>query len=311
VSNSISYEETHKQKLQSTERSVGVAQEPENITRGKSNIPVDDGEFFVRVVPRIEVVLGAVLNTVNDVVCEHKTLTPMVYRDDGTAEAGGEPVSLYRPLNRTKNGAAVEPLTAVYEYLQNLKLENFLIVADDAAIKARTDKLIAAINKQLQESFGGPDYEQMGLEFSIARGDYFAASVSEYRTKESETVNTIQLVVRVNIHAASLTEVASDAAEAIRLFDLGYRQPLRNYATASKIKTSIAVAFDVSNFNVRPNLLSLFSALCVEDGAAANPVNQDDHIHDANVMVTVGLTNPNAEAAPAKSGKLKPKQTKK
>lgn len=311
MSNNISYDETHKQKLQSTARVVGIAQEPENVTRGKVNIPVSDGEFFVRIVPRVEVVLGAVLNTVNEVVCEHKSLTPIIQREDGVTEIGGEPINLYRPLNRKQGGAAIEPLTAIYEYLMALGLEQYLIVADDAAIKARTETLINNINKQLQDSFGGPDYEQAGMEFSVARSDYFAASVSEFHVKESETVNTIQLVVRVNIHAASLTDVANDTAEAMRLFDLGYRQPIRNFANATKLNTSVAVAFDVSNFNVRPTLLTLFSALCAEEGAAAEAVNTDDHIHDANVMVTVALTNPNAEAAPAKSGKPKPKQIKK
>uniref|UniRef100_A0AB39CE23 Uncharacterized protein n=1 Tax=Pseudomonas phage HRDY3 TaxID=3236930 RepID=A0AB39CE23_9VIRU len=306
----ISYDEAAKQRLQSTERSVGVAQEPANVTRGKANIPQEDNEFFVRIVPKVEIVLGAVLNTVNDVVSEHKTITPVVQGENGVFEAGGEPLSMFRPLSRQKNGCARQPLTDVYEYLQSLQLENYLIVADGPAIEARTQKLINSINKQLQESFGGPDYEQLGLEFSIARSDYFAASVTDFHAMESETVNTIQLVVRVNIHAASLTETATDPAEAITEFDAGYRQVVRNFATASSLKTSLAVAFDVSNFNVRPNLLSLFSALCAESGAEASAVTEADHIHDANVMVRVSLKNPNAKAPVKPAAKPKPKVKK-
>lgn len=295
----ISYNEAHKQRLESTERHVGVAQEPEYISvPQKAPIPAED--YPVRIVPKVEIVLGATLNTVNDVVEQHKTLTPLIYGENGEAQAAGEPISLFRPLSTKNNGAAVEPLQALYLYLESLQMDRFLIVADEVALQQRIDHLIECLDVQLKNSFGGPAYEQQGLDFSIARRDYFAASVTDYRARDGETVNTIQLIVRVDIHAASLTSTSSDPAEAISAFDTSYRKVIKNIATATKIKTGLSVAFDVSNFTVRPNLLSLFNVLCTEEGATAKAVNTQDKSRNANVMVSVALTNPNAKAAPKK-----------
>lgn len=307
----ISYQEAHKQQLQSSERQLGTAAEPANVTRGKANIPVETtGEFPVRIVPRVEVVFGAVLNTVNDVVEAHKSFTPLVAYDAGTFEEGEEEISLYRPLSRKNNGAAVQPLTALYEFLAGLELEQYLIVCEESVLQQRVQGLIDTLHAQLQDSFGGVAFEQNGLDFSIARRDYFATSVTQYTADQSKTVNIIHLVIRVHIHAASLTGTSSDPAEAISAFDASYRQVIKNFASATKISTQVAVAFDVSNFTVRPNLLSLFSALVAEPGAEADAVNPDDHI-DANVIVTVALTNPNAKlrTAPKKKvGQVTPKK---
>jgi hypothetical protein len=293
VSNDISYQEQHKQQLQSSERQLGVAAEPENVTRTKANIPTRTaGEFPVRIVPRVEVVFGAVLNTVNEVVEQHKTLTPFISADNGVVEEAVDSVSLFRPLSRKDNGAALEPLTALYEFLQGLELEQFLIVCEESLLQQRVQGLIETLHSQLQDSFGGAAFEQHGLEFSVARSDYFSTSVTQYMVEE-KTVNIIHLVIRVYIHAASLTSASADPVEAISAFGASYRQVIKNFAVATKIKTQVAVAFDVSNFTVRPNLLSLFTALCAEPGAQADAVNKDDHI-DANVIVSVALTNPNA-----------------
>lgn len=301
--NNISYEAAHKQQLQSSERQLGTAQEPENVIRTKANIPTKiANEFPVRIVPCVEVVFGAVLNTVNEVVEQHKTLTPVIAYGNGVVEEGSEEISLFRPLSRKQNGAALEPLTALYEYLSGLELEQYLIVCEDSVLQERVAGLIDSLHAQLQDSFGGPAYEQNGLEFSVARGDYFSTSVARYTAAESKTVNTIQLVIRVHIHAASLTNTPTDPVEAISAFDASYRQVIKNFATATKIKTQVAVAFDVSNFTVRPNLLSLFTALCAETGAEADAVNPDDHI-DANVIVSVALTNPNAKRTVPKTVK--------
>lgn len=300
----ISYAEGHKQQLESTERHVGVAQEPENLTRPKAEA-IGPDEFPVRVVPRVEIVLGAVLNTVNDVVEQHKVLTPIIYNEAGQAEPAGQPVSLFRPLSRPNNGAAIEPLEQLYTFLQEMAVDRYLIVADEVTMQARVAHLVNCIDAQLKASFGGNAYEQQGLEFSIARSDYFAASVADYRTRETDTVNTIQLVIRVNIHAASLTSAPTEPAEAIKHFDLSYRQVVKNFATATGIKTTLATAFDVSNFTVRPNLLVLFGILCNEPGASAKAVNTQDHIHDANVMVSVALKNPNAKTEKKVKAKTK------
>jgi len=301
VNNDISQSEAHKQQMESTERHVGVAQEPEILSRPMRGMtPLAPSDFPVRIVPKVEIVLGATLNTVNDVVEHYKTLTPLIYGDNGEATAAGEPISLFRPLSTKNNGAAVQPLQSLYTYLEELAMDRYLIVADEAGLQQRIDHLIECLSEQLQKSFGGQAYEEQGLEFSIARRDYFAASVTDYRARDGETVNTIQLIVRVDIHAASLTSTSSDPAEAISAFDTSYRKVIKNMATATKIKTSVAVAFDVSNFTVRPNLLTLFNVLCTEEGATAKAVNKQDKSRTANVMVSVALTNPNAKAAPAK-----------
>lgn len=311
MSNDISYNEAHQQQLKSSERQLGTAAEPANVTRGKENIPVKvAGEFPVRIVPRVEVVFGAVLNTVNEVIEQHKTLTPLIGHDNGVVEEEDNSVSLYSPLSRKNNGAALQPLESLYEFLAALELEQYLIVCEDSVLQQRIQGLIDTLHSQLQDTFGGSAFEQHGHDFSVARSDYFSTSVTQY-TVEEKTVNNIHLVIRVYIHAASLTNTPDDPVEAINTgFGAPYRQVIKNFATATKIKTQIAVAFDVSNFTVRPNLLTLFTALCAEPGAQADAVNKDDHI-DANVIVSVALTNPNAKvkAAP-KKGVVSPAKRK-
>lgn len=306
----ISYQDKQKQQLQSSERQLGTAAEPENVTRNKANIPAETtGEFPVRIVPRVEVVFGAVLNTVNEVVEAHKSFTPVIAYEAGNFEEADNEISLYRPLTRKFNGAAIQPLESLYEFLQGLELEQYLIVCEDAVLQQRITGLIDTLHVQLQDAFGGVAFEQQGLDFSIARGDYFSTSVTQYTAEKSKTVNIIHLVIRVHIHAASLTNQTSDPAELLNTFELGYRQVIKNFASATKIQTQIAVAFDVSNFTVRPNLLALFSALCAEPGAEADAVNKDDHI-DANVIVSVGLTNPNAKTRTAPTKKAGPSKLK-
>jgi hypothetical protein len=306
----ISYQDKQKQQLQSSERQLGTAAEPENVTRNKANIPAETtGEFPVRIVPRVEVVFGAVLNTVNEVVEAHKSFTPVIAYEAGNFEEADNEISLYRPLTRKFNGAAIQPLESLYEFLQGLELEQYLIVCEDAVLQQRITGLIDTLHVQLQDAFGGVAFEQQGLDFSIARGDYFSTSVTQYTAEKSKTVNIIHLVIRVHIHAASLTSQTSDPAELLNTFELGYRQVIKNFASATKIQTQIAVAFDVSNFTVRPNLLVLFSALCAEPGAEADAVNKDDHI-DANVIVSVGLTNPNAKTRTAPTKKAGPSKLK-
>lgn len=310
MSNDISYNEAHEQQLKSSERQLGIATEPENVTRNKENIPVKvAGEFPVRIVPRVEVVFGAVLNTVNEVIEQHRTLTPLIGHDNGVVEEEDNSVSLYSPLSRKYNGAALQPLESLYEFLAALELEQYLIVCEDSVLQQRIQGLIDTLHSQLQDTFGGPAFEQHGLDFSVARSDYFSTSVTQY-TVEEKTVNNIHLVIRVYIHAASLTNTPDDPVEAINsAFGAPYRQVIKNFATATKIKTQIAVAFDVSNFTVRPNLLTLFTALCAEPGAQADAVNKDDHI-DANVIVSVALTNPNAKVKTAPKKGVAPAKRK-
>ena len=306
--NNISYEETHKQQIDSGVRHVGVAQEPQNIVRTQRNIAQPDDEYLVRIKPHVEVVFGAVLNSVNEVVEQHKTYVPGQYAAFDQSQQLGEQVSLHRPISVAANGAARAPLTSLYEALAALELQTYLVLGNANQQQERVAKLVATLHKQLQNSFGGDDFEELGQDYAIARSDYFSTSVTQYESVDEETVNTIHLVVRINIHASSLTSTSEDPGEAIKVFDTQYRQVIKSFASASDIPTQIAVAFDVSNFNVRPNLLVLFSALCTEPGAEASAVNADEH-PDANVMVSVALKNPNAiaKAAP-KAGKPKPKK---
>ncbi|MOA34242.1 hypothetical protein D3C78_1556030 [compost metagenome] len=64
---------------------------------------------------------------------------------------------------------------------------------------------------------------------------------------------------------------------------------VKNFANATGIETGVHVAFDVSNFTVRPQLLSLFTALCGEEQASIEAVNPQ-HYHGANTLVSVVLS---------------------
>lgn len=288
MSNDISYEDKQTQQLHSEQVEIGVAQEPENTVRTRHNIPAAleiNSEYPITFTPRVDVYLGVMLNTVNEVVEAH----PIVEVDDN-------PISLLRPLNRAKSGIAVQPMEKLYEFLSDITQHKYLLLAaDDAAIHDRLTSTIDSIHAQLLDHFGGDPLEQEGLEFSIARRDFFTTTVSFDVVETNvgmQTVNDIQLIVSVYIHAASLTNLKVDATEMANTVKTQYRTVLRNFARASGIETNLGVVFDAGNFSVRPSVLNLFSALIqISEGKVA-VVHNEAHLPDgANIVVSLDLNS--------------------
>jgi len=286
--NDISYEEKQTQQLHSEQHAVHVAQEPENTVRTRHNIPAPlelNAEYPIRFTPRVEVYLGAILNTVNEVVEANKVL-----------DVEGNQVNLNRPLSRKNGGIALQPLEKLYEFLTDITQHNYLLLAaDDAVIQDRLTASVESIHAQLLEHFGGDPLETQGLEFSIARSDFFTTSVGFAVDEVNvglQTVNDIQLIVSVYIHAASLTSLPTDAADAINTVNTQYRKVLSNFAKASGIETTVSIVFDAGNFSVRPSVLNLFTALIAGGAGKAVVVHNAQHLpEEANIVVSLDLNS--------------------
>lgn len=285
--NDISYEEMQRQQLHSISKTPEAAHEPANTVRTRINLPAAleiDAEYPIRFTPRVEVYLGAICNTVNEVVEAH----PIVEVEDN-------PISLFRPLSRAKSGIAVAPLEKLYAFLADVTQHNYLLLAtDEAAITNRLTTMVDSIHAQLRESFGGDPLESEGFEFSVARSDFFKTSVG-YRVEQTQvglqTVNDIQLVVSVYIHAASLTKTSLESMDALNTVNSQYRTVIRNFVKATGIDTTLNIAFDVGNFSVRPSVLSLFSALIADGAGEATAVSpRSSHLPDGvNILVSLDL----------------------
>jgi hypothetical protein len=289
MSNDISYEAKQTQQLHSEQVEIGVAHEPENTVRTRHNIPAAleiNSEYPIRFTPRVEVYLGAICNTVNDVVEAHPIVTDPL----------DNPISLLRPLSRAKVGIAIEPMEKLYEFLSDITQHNYLLLAaDDAAIHDRLTTTVESIHAQLLEHFGGDPLEQEGMEFSIARRDFFTTTVS-FEVVETtvglQTVNDIQLIVSVYIHAGSLTSLKTDIAEMANTVKTQYRTVIRNFARASGIDTQLSVVFDASNFSVRPSVLNLFNALIqISEGKVAVVQNETHLPDEANIVVSLDINS--------------------
>lgn len=270
------------------ERQLGAAPEPANTTAPRtatSNFTPKQGtwahEWPVRFIPRVEIIVGAIDNFVNSVV-----ETVKEHEEDGTT------YSLLRPLSLKANGIAIKPLTALYEMLQGMDATNYVfLAADDEQINKRAEMLLQKIQQQLRASFAGDAFEVPGEEYSISRSDFYTTSVALAnkvgQTATHETVNDVELIVSVYIHAAGLT---SDSA---KLTDVSasYSKVVRNLVKSTGIETSLDIVFDVANFKTRPNILDLFGGLCVSElSEKVEAVTNAKHIPaEANIGVSINL----------------------
>jgi hypothetical protein len=287
--NDISYEDKQTQQLHSEQPVIGVAQEPENTVRTRHNIPTAleiNSEYPITFTPRVDVYVGALLNTVNEVVEAHPILT----------DVNDNPICLSRPLSRAKSGIAIQPMEKLYEFLTDITQHKYLLLAaDDAAIHDRLTSTVESIHAQLLDHFGGDPLEQEGAEFSIARRDFFTTSVSFDVVETNvglQTVNDIQLVVSVYIHASSLTSLKVETLEIANTVKTQYRTVLRNFARASGIETRFGVVFDAGNFSVRPSVLNLFTALIQHSEGKVAVVHNEAHLPDeANIVVSLDINS--------------------
>lgn len=270
------------------ERQLEVAPQPANVTHPRtatSDFTPKTGtyahEWPVRFIPRVEIIVGALDNFVNAVVETVKEHT-----EDGTT------YSMLRPLSLKANGIAIKPLTALYEMLQGMDATNYVfLAADDEQINKRAEMMLQKIQRQLRDSFAGDAFEVPGEEHSISRSDFYTTSVALAnkvgQTSAHETVNDVELIVSVYIHAAGLT---SDTA---KLSDVSasYAKVVRNLIKSTGIETSLDVVFDVSNFKERPSILDLFGELCVSDlSEKVEAVTNAKHIPaGANIGVSINL----------------------
>lgn len=270
------------------ERQLGAAPEPANTTAPRtatSDFTPKQGtwahEWPVRFIPRVEIIVGAIDNFVNSVV-----ETVKEHEEDGTT------YSLLRPLSLKANGIAIKPLTALYEMLQGMDATNYVfLAADDEQINKRAEMLLQKIQQQLRASFAGDAFEVPGEEYSISRSDFYTTSVALAnkvgQTATHETVNDVELIVSVYIHAAGLT---SDSA---KLTDVSasYSKVVRNLVKSTGIETSLDIVFDVANFKTRPNILDLFGELCVSElSEKVEAVTNAKHIPaEANIGVSINL----------------------
>ncbi|AFH14693.1 hypothetical protein LU11_gp162 [Pseudomonas phage Lu11] len=282
MSDTISHEDRQQQQLHMRQKDLPPAQEPEVFNRLQSHNASNrnlKGEFLLKLVPRVDVVLSACLNTVNDVVDEHRTLI-----------IGGEERSLYRPLSRKEQGVAIQPLTDLYQYVTEIAANEYVVFGTDKDHAERVSALVELLNQHMKASFAGSAYENENgdSEFAISQRDYFQTSI-HVSDVERGTVNVVYLSIRVIIHAASLTKGNADPETAVKNFNGSYRTVVKNFANATGIETGVHVAFDVSNFTVRPQLLSLFTALCGEEQTSVEAVNPQ-HYHGANTLVSVVLS---------------------
>lgn len=275
------------ERVRMEERVLTPAQEPANTRRpmqvGISN-PISEYPF--RIIPHIHVFLGAVCNTVNDVVEEVKEL-----EIDGSDKT----TNLFLPLSRNKNGIAVEAFDSTFRFVESLSNQNYvLLAADEAVAKDRIESFVASVREKLSTSFEGDVLEQPNMQFSIDRADMFKTDIelvyARNEAVDAQTVNEVHVNVSIYIHVADLTGI--DSAEK---FNKRYKAFVRNAANATEVDTSLYVAFDVSNFLLRPTTLALFNSLLIDETVnvlsveAVNGVRK--HLPDeANIIVGVALT---------------------
>ena len=281
-------EDIARDRIRMEERVLEPAQEPASVTRPKQSVAdkaYQLSDFPIRLIPRMEVYLGAVANTVNDVVEEVRIL-----EIDGSEST----INLYLPLARKKNGIAVEPLDSVFRFMGDLAQQQYLIIAtDEQAATQRIEAFVEAIHGKLSSSFGGELIEQENSDFSIDRADMFKTTVGldyqQVNAVDSQTVNEVHVIVSVYIHVADLVNM--DNGES---FNKRYKAYIRNAAAATGVPTSLAVAFDVSNFLLRPNVLSLFTSLLSDETVKAQSVetvNGAKHLPPSvNTVVSVDLS---------------------
>ena len=117
------------------QRVLEVAPEPANTVRPKEVRNEEQlHDFPIRIMPRLEVYLGALANTVNEVVEEVKIL-----EIDGSEKT----VSLIMPLSRKNHGVAVEPLDTLFRFMGDLASQQYLIVAaDEHAATSRIETMV-------------------------------------------------------------------------------------------------------------------------------------------------------------------------
>lgn len=268
------------------QRVLEVAPEPANTVRPKEVRNEEQlHDFPIRIMPRLEVYLGALANTVNEVVEEVKIL-----EIDGSEKT----VSLIMPLSRKNHGVAVEPLDTLFRFMGDLASQQYLIVAaDEHAATSRIETMVQSIHDKLSVTFGGELIEQENSDYSIDRADLFKTTVgldySQVSAPDAQTVNEVHVIVSVYIHVAHLTSV--DNAE---MFNKRYKALIRNAASATGVPTTLAVAFDVSNFLLRPSTLALFNSLLTDETVnvlSVETVNGVEHLPDeANTIVSVELS---------------------
>lgn len=268
------------------QRVLEPAPEPANTVRPKEVRNEEQlHDYPIRIMPRLDVYLGALANTVNEVVEEVKIL-----EIDGSEKT----VSLIMPLSRKNHGVAVEPLDTLFRFMGDLASQQYLLVAaDERAATGRIESLVQSIHDKLSATFGGELIEQENSDYSIDRADLFKTTVgldyTQVSAPDAQTVNEVHVIVSVYIHVAHLTSV--DNAE---MFNKRYKALIRNAASATGVPTTLAVAFDVSNFLLRPSTLSLFNSLLTDETVnvlSVETVNGVKHLPDeANTIVSVELS---------------------
>lgn len=240
-------------------------------------------EWPVRLVPVVRVHFGALLNPVNDVVEELRKSKVDVLDTDGNY------LNLSLPLSRKNNGIATKSLESLYIYLQDLKLGEYLILGSVETVNERVESLIENITKQMETLFFGEPIEMEGFDFVIDRRDYFKVAVDRQMVTKNntgkQTVNEVQLLVDVYIHAASLT-VSEDTDN----LQKSYVTTVRNAARTFDIATEAYVLFDVANFSVRPSLLAFFNAVLGLEAFVSVGAFTNENCKDANTVVRI---NPN------------------
>lgn len=271
-------------------RVLTPAQEPADTSRPVDQTPDDPSkniaEYPLRIIPHLNVFIGAICNTVNEVVEEVQTFD---------VDGSDKPVSLAIPLSRKNNGIAVEAFEAMFRFIQTISEQNYvLLAANEETARLRIDSQVTAIKEKLAENFEGDVIEQLGQSFSIAYDDMFKTDVvltyKREQAVDAQTVNEVHIDVNVYIHVAHLTTM-NDLEEFRKL----YVARVRNAATATGVDTTLQVAFDVSNFFVRPSTLALFNALLIDKTVNVLSVQAVNGVHkhlpsEANTLVGIALT---------------------
>lgn len=239
--------------------------------------PVEINEWPLRIVPRVDVFFSALLNTVNNVV---ETLR----KDKIDVIENGEHVNLSLPLSRKNGGIATKSVENIFTFLSDLNLSEYLILGSAETVTSHIESLLATIQEQLAESFYGEPIEMEGFDFVIDRRDYFKVSThTEVVTKSDankQTVNEVQLVVSVIIHAASLTHATDEDG-----LNKSYVATIRNCAKGTGIDARTHVLFDVGNFSERASLLELFRTLMVSEQFISVGAVDPKDFNEANTSV--------------------------
>lgn len=282
-------EDIARDRIRMEERVLTPAQEPANTVRPRQSPPgyVETylSEYPIRILPRLDVYLGAIAHTVNDVVEAVDVLE---------IDGADHTVSLTNPLSRKQHGIAVKPLDDMFRFIGDMSSPQYLILAaDEAAANGRIEALVSSIHNKLSSSFGGELIEQENSEYSIDRADLFKATVSldysQNSAVDAQTVNEVHVTVSVFIHVAHLTSI-DDA----NVFNKRYKALIRNAASATGTDTRLYVAFDVSNFLLRPSTLALFNSLLSDETVnvlSVEAVNGAQHLPiEANTVVGIELS---------------------